>query len=469
MFAPIRQRGSGPWIDLKSTVASLPQPLPDTRETQSLLVHKDFAVRFDGNTYTAPPWAIGKSVIVKADVAFVSLYLNDKRIAVHPRCWERKQRIETPSHRQQVKKLRKKLWHDRQVAALMSLGTVAVDYLNGLLDAGQPITKQVKRLLVLKDKYGAEALVYALTKSMAHKALGADYVENIVHQEMAPKNDQPPVRLKNEQLNRIRLNQPSLAEYDAHALKGRKNNGRNLRKGKTLRLKTIADQLPPIVETAESNNWPFSKTIAHLFDLEIETRRQNRIALCYRQSKLNEKLTIDQFDFNHHSSRKKQKTRILNLMSLGFLKEKMDIILIGNPGVGKSFLAKAAAYAATQAGIKVLFTTAMDMINHLIAADADHSLLKKLHYYQSPELLVVDEIGYLGLGKQGSNLFFQVISQRHETRSTAITTNLAVCRLGKIFDSTTVATAIADRLVYNSQIFILEGPSYRKRTKPNNP
>jgi transposase len=200
----------------------VPTLLPETRETQSLLVHKDFAVRFDGNTYTAPPWAIGKTVIVKADTAFVSLYLGDKRIAIHPRCWQRKKRIETPSHRQQVKKLRKKLWHDRQVAAFMSLGGVAVDYLSGLLDAGQPIRKQVKRLLVLKDKYGAEAVVYALTKSMAHKALGADYVENIVHQEMAPKNDQPPVRLKNEHLNRIRLNQPSLAEYDTHALKGRK-------------------------------------------------------------------------------------------------------------------------------------------------------------------------------------------------------------------------------------------------------
>jgi len=206
----------------KVLLRSLPQPLPDTRETQSLLVHKDFAVRFDGNTYTAPPWAIGKTVIVKADTAFVSLYLGDKRIAIHPRCWQRKKRIETPSHRQQVKKLRKKLWHDRQVAAFMSLGGVAVDYLSGLLDAGQPIRKQVKRLLVLKDKYGAEALIYALTKSMAHKAWGADYVENIVHQKMAPKNDHPPVRLKNEHLNRIRLNQPSLAEYDAHTLKREK-------------------------------------------------------------------------------------------------------------------------------------------------------------------------------------------------------------------------------------------------------
>jgi transposase len=206
----------------KVTLKPLPSLLPDVRQTQSLLVHKDFAIRFDGNTYTVPPWSIGNTVVVKADPAAVSIYLKDKRIAVHPRCWERKKRVETSSHRQQVKKLRKKLWHDRQIAALMSLGAVAVDYLNGLIDAGQPIKKQVKRLLVLKDKYGAEALVYALTKAMAHKAFGSDYVENIVHQQMVPKNDHPPVQLKDEQLNRIRLNQPSLAEYDTHALKGRR-------------------------------------------------------------------------------------------------------------------------------------------------------------------------------------------------------------------------------------------------------
>ena len=117
----------------------------------------------------------------------------------------------------------------------------------------------------------------------------------------------------------------------------------------------------------------------------------------------------------------------------------------------------------TQASIKVLFTTAMDMINHLIAAEADHSLLKKLQYYKSPVLLVIDEIGYLPLGTQGANLFFQVISARHEACSTIITTNLSFAEWGNIFDSTTVATAIADRLVYNSDVLILEGPSYRKR------
>ena len=238
-----------------------------------------------------------------------------------------------------------------------------------------------------------------------------------------------------------------------------------IEKCKLLRLKACADNLQNIIEMVAQKNWPSLKVVDHLLALELEARRQSKIILRFKQSKLLQKPTIDQFDFNFHISRKKQKGEILQLLNLDFIGHKKDIILIGNPGVGKSFLAKTIAYAATQAGIKVLFTTAMDMINHLVAAEADHSLLKKLNFYQSPDLLVIDEIGYLPLGTQGSNLFFQVISQRHEKKSTMITTNLPFADWGNIFDSTTVATAIADRLVYNSQVLILEGPSYRKRPK----
>jgi DNA replication protein DnaC len=103
------------------------------------------------------------------------------------------------------------------------------------------------------------------------------------------------------------------------------------------------------------------------------------------------------------------------------------------------------------------------MINHLIAAEADHSLLKKLHHYAAPDILVCDELGYLALGQQGSHLFFQVISQRHQLKSTVITTNLPFADWGKVFDSTTVATAIADRLVHNSEVLILGGTSYRRK------
>jgi len=232
-----------------------------------------------------------------------------------------------------------------------------------------------------------------------------------------------------------------------------------------LRLKVMAQQLEAVLEQAKQKNRDSVFVLNHLADLETEHRWQNAIKLRFQQSKLNEKITIDQFDFNHHKSRKDQKTQILSLINLQFVSEHKDVILIGNPGTGKTFLAKCIAYAACNANIKVLFTTAIDMINHLIAAEADRSLLKKLHYYQSPALLVCDELGYLSLGPQGSHLFFQVISQRHQAKSTLLTTNLPFAEWGNVFDSTTVATAIADRLVHNSEVLIFEGTSYRRKEK----
>jgi len=232
-----------------------------------------------------------------------------------------------------------------------------------------------------------------------------------------------------------------------------------------LNLKAFVAHMDEALTYAREKNWSSQELLLHLLDLELDRRNQNRVDLRFRQSKLNEKITIDQFDFEFHKSRKDQKNTILNLTQTEFINQKKDVILIGHPGVGKTFLAKCFAYTATQAGIKILFTTAMDMINQLIAAEADHSLVKKLAYYQSPSLLCIDEIGYLPLGPHGSNLFFQVISSRHQNKSTVLTTNLLFSEWGKIFDSTTAATAIADRLVYNSEILVLEGPSYRKREK----
>lgn len=186
------------------------------------MVHKDFAVRFDGNTYTSPPWTIGKQVTVKADTTTVSIYLNEKQIAVHPRSYERKKRIELPDHREQVRKLQKHLWHDRQVAAFSSLGQPAVAYLKGLLEANQPIRKTVAKLLALKDQYGAASLLYALSKAASFKAYGAGYIENILYQEMTPVHHHAPVRLKDEALNNIRLNEPNLADYDAFIIQRRR-------------------------------------------------------------------------------------------------------------------------------------------------------------------------------------------------------------------------------------------------------
>ena len=109
-----------------------------------------------------------------------------------------------------------------------------------------------------------------------------------------------------------------------------------IEKCKALRLKATAQNLAQVIELATNKNWAPLETIDHLFELELEYRQQNKIALRFKQSKLLEKPTIDQFDFDHHGSRKKQKSKILNLMTLEFIGQKNDIILIGNPGLEKA-------------------------------------------------------------------------------------------------------------------------------------
>lgn len=230
-----------------------------------------------------------------------------------------------------------------------------------------------------------------------------------------------------------------------------------------LRLQGMLQPLDPTLEQATPSNLSVIATLHLLADLELEHRWHHAIPLRWRQSALTDKLTIDQFDCDHHKSRKEQKTRILALCHLDFISAHSDVIFIGHPGTGKTFLATCLAYAACNANIKVLFTTASAMINHLSAAEADHSLLQELPHYAAPDLLVCDELGYLSLGQQGSHLFFQVISQRHQRKSTVITTNLPFADWGKVFDSTTVATAVADRLVHNSEVLILGGSSYRRK------
>jgi DNA replication protein DnaC len=179
---------------------------------------------------------------------------------------------------------------------------------------------------------------------------------------------------------------------------------------------------------------------------------------------------MDSFKFNHDKTRLQAKNRILQLMDLSFVEKGANVIIIGNPGVGKTFLAKILASRICQANQRVLFTTAMDMLNHLLAAQADHSLVRKLKVYTSPTALVCDELGYLSLDQQTSNLFYQVISTRHALkRSTVITTNTAFSDWGNILFNTTIATAIADRLVENSEIFLLGGDSLRKANKNSNP
>ena len=198
---------------------ALPEFTPDCRETLSVKVHSDFAIRFDSNSYSVPPWAIGKTVMVKADSQTITIYHQEKTLATHTRCWEKKQRLELPAHREAAFKRRPQEWLAVEVSSFISLGEEAKAFLERLSLSRQPIKKNLTKLLALKDRYGTNLLIQALKRAMVHQAYGAHYVENILHQEKTPKQDHPPVKLNRQDLNRIRLEEPHLADYDAYILK----------------------------------------------------------------------------------------------------------------------------------------------------------------------------------------------------------------------------------------------------------
>jgi transposase len=206
----------------KNQLTPLPGVLPDCREIGTYLVHKDFGVRFDGNVYTTPPWTVGKKITLKANNNQVIIYYKEKQLAVHSRCWKRYVRIENPKHVEKIKKFRKKSHFDRQTEVFLSLGKLAYDFIDTLSVRNQAMKKNIEKLLKLKDEYGEKSLLYAMDKAMNRKLYGADYIENILYQEMTPMVDHPPVALEKTELNNIRLKSTSLKEYDALALKRKK-------------------------------------------------------------------------------------------------------------------------------------------------------------------------------------------------------------------------------------------------------
>jgi DNA replication protein DnaC len=177
--------------------------------------------------------------------------------------------------------------------------------------------------------------------------------------------------------------------------------------------------------------------------------------------------TIDEFNWNW--PKKINRLQVQNLLRMQFIKNQSNVIFLGGVGLGKTHLASALGYAACLKGYTVLFATAIDIINTLAAARAAGRMKQELKKYTRPALLIVDEIGFLPIDKDGADLLFQVISLRYEQGALAITSNRAFKDWPEIFNNdSTLTSAILDRLLHHAETVVIEGKSYRMKEKIDN-
>jgi transposase len=206
----------------------LPALTPDYRDTTEALVQKDLRLQFDGNRYCAPPHLVGQRLIVKADASSVALYHRHQEIVRYPRCWRRGQTLgaerfekELLAHRAAAQRSEAQ----RRLIALLvgdcTQETVEA-YLRGLADSNRALSRQITELLHLIRQYGPEAVAGALQKALTAGAFGADDVANLLRQQLAPRNPQPPLQLRDPELNRLVTDPLSLLDYDAFILDARK-------------------------------------------------------------------------------------------------------------------------------------------------------------------------------------------------------------------------------------------------------
>jgi DNA replication protein DnaC len=173
---------------------------------------------------------------------------------------------------------------------------------------------------------------------------------------------------------------------------------------------------------------------------------------------------LEQFDFEFQASVDRRLVR--DLSTLRFLNNGENVIIVGPPGTGKTMLSVGLGLKAAEAGRRVLFTSADDLVTALTQAFHENRLEDKLKVYTRTSLLIIDEIGYLPLDKLQSNLLFQVISKRYEKGSLILTSNKGFGDWGSIFaGDPVIASAILDRLLHHSHVINIRGESYRLKEK----
>lgn len=228
-----------------------------------------------------------------------------------------------------------------------------------------------------------------------------------------------------------------------------------------LGLPYLRDEFSNIIEDAVKKKLSITEFFSTIIEAEAAAKRQRIIERRIIQARLPQRKYLDNFDWNHPSKIDVELVRYLFTMKFMEGNFKRNVIFAGLCGLGKTHLMLALCLEACKHGYSVIFETAANIINHLNAAQANGEIMKAIRNYSKPDILAIDEIGYLPIDKTGANLLFQVINSRYESGSIMLTTNKAFKEWGSIFNDSVIASAILDRILHYAEVVMIEGKSYR--------
>ena len=227
-----------------------------------------------------------------------------------------------------------------------------------------------------------------------------------------------------------------------------------------LKLSFIKENFESHAATAARNNLPHVGYLASLIAGEALAKQDRATTRRINLAHFQVIKTLDQFNWTW--PKKINRSQIQNLFRLDFIASHTNVILLGGVGLGKTHLSIALGHAACLAGHSVLFTTAIDAVQSLIAARSANRLPAELRRFTRPDLLILDELGYLPIDKSGADLLFQIFSRRYEKGSTVLTANRSLKSWVEIFNNdATLTSAILDRLLHHAETILIDGKSFR--------
>ena len=232
---------------------------------------------------------------------------------------------------------------------------------------------------------------------------------------------------------------------------------------KALRLSGLAQTLEVRLQEAAGHQLSHLEFLELILQDEMLVRGERQISRRVQAAQFRELKALDNFDWSFNPSI--QKKQVFDLATCRFIREAKDALLIGPPGVGKSFLVQAIGYQAIKQGFQVLYRSIFDVVRDFLHDEAFEGQEKVLGRYLKPDLLIVDDMGMKQLPKRSGEYLFEIIMRRYETRSTVMTSNRPLEDWGKLIGDVPSATAILDRFLNPAEIVTITGRSYRLRNQ----